>query len=121
MNIKKLIKSFKYALEGINYSFNSDQNLTIHFIVALFVIILSLLLQVSSFEMAILGVTILLVISAEMINTAIEKMVDLITNDHKVEAKIAKDVASGMVLLTAMGSIIIGIIIFVPHLIKLFH
>jgi diacylglycerol kinase (ATP) len=119
-DLKKLGRSFKYALEGINYSLNSDQNLTIHFIVALLVIILSLILQVTPFEMAILGVTILLVISAEMINTAIEKMVDLITNDHKVEAKIAKDVASGMVLLTAIGAVIIGIIIFVPHLIIIF-
>ena len=120
IDIKKLAKSFRYALEGINYSLNSDQNLTIHFIVALLVIILSLILHVTQLEMAILGLTILLVISAEMVNTAIEKMVDLITNDHKVEAKIAKDVASGMVLLTTIGAAIIGIIIFVPHLVIVF-
>lgn len=121
INVKKLIRSFKFALEGIHYSFKSDQNLTIHFIAAILVIITSIILEVSPFEMGILGVTILVVISAEMVNTAIEKMVDLITNDHRVEAKIAKDVASGMVLLTATGSAIIGILIFAPHIIKLFH
>jgi diacylglycerol kinase (ATP) len=80
-----------------------------------------LLLKVNPFEMGILGVTILVVIAAEMVNTAIEKMVDLITNDHKVEAKIAKDVSSGMVLMTAIGSVIIGVLIFAPHIIKLFR
>lgn len=66
--------------------------------------------------MGILGVMILLVLSAEMINSAIEKMVDLITLEHRKEAKIAKDVAAGMVLLTALGSIIVGVLIFVPHI-----
>lgn len=121
INAKRLGRSFKYALEGIHYAFRSDQNITIHFIVALVVMVMSLLLKVNPFEMGILGVTILVVISAEMVNTAIEKMVDLITNDHKIEAKIAKDVSSGMVLMTATGSVIIGVLIFVPHIVKLFH
>jgi diacylglycerol kinase (ATP) len=121
LNLKKLIKSFKYAFEGINYAVNSDQNLVIHFIIALCVIIASILLRVSAYEMGILGVTILVVISAEMVNSAIEKMVDLITKEHRQEAKIAKDVSAGMVLLTAFGASIIGILIFVPNILKFFH
>lgn len=64
---------------------------------------------------------ILLVISAEMINTSIEEMVNLIANDHRKEAKIAKDVAAGMVLVTALGSIIVGVLIFTPYILKLFR
>ena len=121
IDFKKLIKSFKYAIEGINYALNSDQNLIIHFIAALFVIVISLLLKVSPFEMGILGVTILVVIAAEMINSALEKVVDLVTKEHRLEAKIAKDISAGMVLLTAIGSLIIGVLIFVPYILRLFR
>ena len=71
--------------------------------------------------MAILGLTMMMVITAEMINSAIEKMVDLITKEHRQEAKIAKDVAAGMVLVTAIAAAIIGTLIFLPYVVKLFH
>jgi diacylglycerol kinase (ATP) len=119
INGKKLIKSFSYAFEGINYALNNDQNLIIHFIVAFIVIIASIFLQVNAFEMGILGVMILLVITTEMINTTMEKIVDLITKEHRVEAKIAKDVSSGMVLVAAIGSVIVGILVFTPHILRL--
>lgn len=116
----RLRNSFLYACEGIYYAFVHDHNLRIHFFAALLVIIASIFFRVSAFEMGILGVMILLVIVAEMINSAIEKMVDLITTEHRQEAKIAKDVSAGMVLLTAIGSVIVGILIFVPYLMKFF-
>ena len=52
-----------------------------------------------------------------MINTAIEEMVDLIVQEHREQARIAKDVAAGMVLVTAIGSLVIGAVIFLPHII----
>jgi undecaprenol kinase len=55
-----------------------------------------------------------------MINTAIEMMVDLITKEHREEAKIAKDVASGMVLITVSGAVIVGLLIFLPYLVRFF-
>lgn len=121
IDIKKFIQSVKYALEGIHYAINSDQNLVIHFIVAIFVIAFSIFLRVTPFEMGILGVTILLVIACEMVNSAIEKMVDLITKEHRAEAKIAKDVSAGMVLISATGAAIIGVLIFVPYILKFFR
>jgi len=121
MDFKKLKKSFGFALEGIDYALNSDQNLVVHFIIAFLVIIASIFLKVTTFEMAILGITILLVITTEMLNTSIEKAVDLVTKEHRVDAKIAKDVASGMVLITASGAVIIGILIFLPHILKFFR
>lgn len=121
IRMQRLGKSLYHAIEGIIYAFNHDQNLRIHFAAAIVVILLSLFFRVSGFEMGILGVMILLVLSAEMINSAIEKMVDLITLEHRKEAKIAKDVSAGMVLLTAVGSVIVGILIFVPHIISYFN
>lgn len=120
-NLKRFYKSFHFALQGIHYALKYDQNLVIHFIVACFVVLLSIVLDVSPFEMGILGVTILLVISTEMINSAIEKMVDLITKEHRAEAKIAKDVAAGMVLLTSVGAVIIGFLIFLPYILDVLN
>lgn len=116
INFKKLLKSFDYALYGINYAFSSDQNLIIHLVAATIVIASGIILQVTPYEMGLLVLTILFVISTEMINTAIEKTVDLVTREHRIEAKIAKDISSGMVLVSAIGAIIIGLFIFVPYL-----
>lgn len=116
---KKLAASFKFAFEGLFHALSHNQNLRIHFIITIIVILASIFFRVNPFEMGILGVMILLVISAEMINTAIEEMVNLIANDHRKEAKIAKDVAAGMVLVTALGSIIVGVLVFTPHILRL--
>jgi diacylglycerol kinase (ATP) len=105
---------------GIGYAFKYNRNVRIHFVAAILVIIASIFLKVNAFEMGILGVMILLVICTEMINTAIEEVVNLLTNEHRVEAKIAKDVSAGMVLLTAIGSIIVGVLVFTPYVLKFF-
>ncbi len=118
---RRFIRSFKYAFEGIHYVFRNDQNLLAHFVVGLLVINASVALRVTPFEMGILGLTIMMVISAEMVNSAIEKMVDLITKEHRQEAKIAKDVSAGMVLLTAIAAAVIGGLIFLPYILKLFR
>ena len=116
-----LIKSFSYAFDGVRYAIVHNQNMRIHITVAFLVVLASIFFRVNAFEMGILGVMILLVLSAEMINTAIEEMVDLITKEHRQEAKIAKDVSAGMVLVTAGGSVIVGFLIFLPHILKLFR
>ncbi len=121
LNGRKFIRSFKYAFEGIHYVFRNDQNLLAHFVVGAMVISLSIALRVTPFEMGILGLTIMMVIVAEMVNSAIEKMVDLITKEHREEAKIAKDVSAGMVLLTAIAAVIIGFLIFLPYILKFFR
>ncbi|HSA84199.1 MAG TPA: diacylglycerol kinase family protein [Patescibacteria group bacterium] len=115
----RFFKSFHYAFEGVHYAFRNNQNLIAHFVVGAFVIGASLYLHVTPFEMGILGLTIMMVISAEMVNSAIEKMVDLITKEHREEAKIAKDVAAGMVLVTAIAAFIIGSLIFMPYVLRL--
>ncbi|MBI2028345.1 MAG: diacylglycerol kinase family protein [Candidatus Levybacteria bacterium] len=114
-----LIKSFGYAFEGVFHALRENRNLRIHFTVALLVVLLGIYLQVNHFEMGILIVMIILVISSEMINTALEEMVNLIVSEHRKAAKIAKDVAAGMVLVTAIGSVIVGSLIFLPYILRL--
>jgi len=112
----KLARSFGYATEGLIFAFRHNQNFRIHFFAAILVIIASIYFDVNAFEKGILGVMILLVLCTEMVNTAIEEMTNLITNEHRREAKIAKDVAAGMVLLTSIGSLIVGVLIFAPYI-----
>jgi diacylglycerol kinase (ATP) len=121
VNLRTLHRSFGYALEGIGFALKFNQNLRIAFAGALAVIIASLYFKVNPFEMGILGVMILLVICAEMINTSIEEMTNLITNEHRKEAKIAKDVSAGMVVITLAGSIIVGLLIFVPYILRMLN
>lgn len=119
LNHKTLAASFKYASKGIYYAFKYNQNIRIHFLVAILVIIASIFFRVNAFEMGILGIMILLVICMEMINTAIEEMSNLITTEHRKEIEIAKDVGAGMVLLATVGSVIVGALVLTPHIIKL--
>lgn len=114
-----LLQSFKYAFEGIYFAIKLNRNMRIHLTVAVLVILASIYFKVSAYEMGILGVMIVLVICTEMINTALEEMVDLIINEHRKEAKIAKDVGAGMVLVASMGAIIVGILIFTPHIVRM--
>lgn len=116
-----LTTSFKHALDGIYIAFKYNRNIRIHFVSALLVIIASLILRVNAFEMGILGVMIVLVISTEMINTAIEEVVNLLINEHSKEAKIAKDVSAGMVLIASVGAMIVGFLVFTPYLLKFFR
>ncbi len=113
---KRLFASFGYALEGVLYGLKKDQNLRIHVFATFFVIGLGIYFGVSALEMAILVLTITIVFIAELANTAIEEMIDIVVNEHRKEAKAAKDVAASMVLTSAIGAVIIAAIIFLPHI-----
>jgi len=118
---KSLFGSVKYAFQGILHALKNNRNLRIAFFAAVLVIIFGLYFQVTTIEMIILLITILLVILTEMINTSIEEMVNLITTEHKIEAKIAKDVSAGMVLTAVIGSVVLGVYVFAPYILRLFH
>lgn len=121
LSISKLNTSFKYALQGLSYSFKENQNMKFHLIAAFIVLVLGFLLGLSRYEIFGVGILIVLVLSAEMINSAIEEVVNLLVNEHRIEAKIAKDVGAGMVLLIAVFSAVVGFFIFIPHIISLFQ
>lgn len=115
-SLKRLLKSFKYAFNGIKEALSTEQNLVIHMSVLVIVIILSILFKITKMEFLIIILVSGMVISLEMVNTAIENTVD-ISKKYSKEAKIAKDCGSGAVLISAITSIIIGLIIFIPKII----
>ena len=120
-NFTKLVTSFRYAFAGLKYTISNNQNVKIHLIIACLVLALGLILNLSKEELLALGVMTVLVLAAEMINTTVEEVVNLLVNEHRQEAKTAKDVAAGMVLLIALFAAVIGLVIFIPHILKLFR
>ena len=113
MDIRKFIKSFGYAIQGIVTAM-SEQNFRFHVLSAVTVIIAGLLTGLSITEWIIVVFVIALVIGAEMLNTAIERVVDLASPDYHPLAKQAKDIAAASVLVFAVCSVIIGLLIFLP-------
>ena len=115
---KKLINSFKYAIEGIISSFKTERNMKIHIFIMILVIIAGIILKISALDWIILVIMFAVVISAELFNTTFETVVDMITKERNEKAKLAKDIAAGAVLVLAIGSIIVGLIIFIPKILN---
>lgn len=109
--------SFKHAFEGIGVAFRTQPNFRIHLLAATSVLAAGYFYNLSPTEWLILILTMAMVIITELINTAIEATVDLLTDQHHHYAKVAKDVAAGAVLLAAATSIIVGAFIFLPKII----
>ncbi len=107
--------SLKHALEGLIYIVTSQPNFQIHLLATLLAVFLGFYLHISRTDWIVITFTICLVLVAETINTAVEAVVDLLTDTFHEKAKLAKDVAAGMVLLTAITSFVIGALIFLPY------
>ncbi|KUO73829.1 MAG: hypothetical protein APF77_04945 [Clostridia bacterium BRH_c25] len=116
MDSRKFLESLRCAIEGIRYCINTQRNMKIHFIVAIIVLFAGILLEVSRLELIILIMSISIVFICEIINTAVEKTVDTMTQDYHPIAKIAKDVAASAVLVAAINSVIVGCMIFGKYL-----
>lgn len=112
-------ESMGHALDGISYTTGHEKNFRIEIIFAIIVTIASFILKVSLIEWIVLILVIGMVLALEMVNTSIERCVDLVTKDYKELAKIAKDVSAGAVLVMSIFSAIIGILVFLPKIIEL--
>ena len=117
--MRRLIRSFGYAFAGFGHGLRTQANLRIHVAFTLGVIVAGLWLQISTIEWAILVVTIMIVMSAELFNTAIEAAVDRVGDEPHPLSKIAKDTGAGAVLVGAIGAVIVGLLIFGPRLLAL--
>ena len=117
-SVKALIKSFQHAFCGILTSFVIGRNIKVHYIAALAAILGGLYFGISKVEFLIILLVSTQVICLEMVNTAIERTVDLVTSEYHIYDKIAKDVAAGAVLVAAIFATIIGGIIFLPYIFK---
>lgn len=113
---KKLINSFKYAIDGFISSFKTERNMKIHVLAMIVVVALGLFLKLDKIEWSIIIIAIVTVISAELFNTAIETIVDMITPEKNDKAKLAKDISAAAVLILAIGAAIVGAIIFIPRI-----
>lgn len=101
-------KSLNYAIEGILFAVKSERNLKIHILISIFVLILALFIDITPLEYIVLAITISIVIAFELMNTAIERVVDVMFNEKCEEAKRIKDIAAGAVLMAAFGAIFVG-------------
>lgn len=113
---KKLINSFKYAIQGILSSFKTERNMKIHIFIMILVIIAGVILKINKYEWIACILCFAIIISGELFNTAIETVVDMVMPYKNDKAKIAKDIAAGAVLTLAIGAAVIGVIIFVPKI-----
>lgn len=115
--VKKIVDSFNFAIEGMIYTVRTQRNMKIHMVAALAVLSACFFYDLSKLELLVLTMTITMVLMGEMINTAVECAIDATTNYYHPLAKIAKNVAAGAVLVTAINSVLVGYIIFWDRLI----
>ncbi len=116
--LKRLGKSFIYASHGIISAYKTEQNLIVHTIALIINIVLMIVLKLSMIECAIIVIVITVVFTSEMFNTAIEYAIDMAMPQIHPLAKISKDVASGAVLISTIGAVIVGLIIYLPKIIN---
>ena len=113
-------KSFGYAFEGIFTCIRKERNMKIHCVLTLLVILAGFIFHISAAEWCICLTLFGLVMALELVNTAVEAVVDLVTSERRPLAKIAKDTAAGAVLIAAIMAAIAGLVIFLPKGIAFF-
>ncbi len=110
-------KSFGYAWAGMRTAFLKEPNFRVHVFATILAVALGLFVGLNNQEWAILVITITMVVVLELLNTAIEAVVNLVSPQMQEAARIAKDTAAAAVLLSAVGAVIVGLMLFVPKLI----
>ena len=115
---RKFSGSIKNCLEGINFVITNESNFKIEIVIGIIALLLSYILKISRIEFIIILIMIALVLTSEIINTSIEKVVDLYTKDYNNLAKIAKDVSAGSVLVMSIFSLLVGATVFLPKIIN---
>lgn len=119
--LKKRIQAFGYAFSGLAKAFTSEAHLQLHFLATVFVIWGGIFFNISKLEWFEVSACIVLVISLELINSAIEKLCDLYSTEQNPKIKYIKDVAAGAVLIASIFAAIIGFMVFIPHIIEVYH
>lgn len=115
MPIRQWIRSANFAIEGILHAARTQRHLRYHFYAAAAVLLFSYAAGVTKIHFLIISLAVIAVLLAEMLNTAMESVVDLLSPEHHERARAAKDIAAGAVFITAIGAAIIGYVILMPH------
>jgi len=119
--MKKLIRSFGYAFKGVAYAAASQLNFKIHVVVTVIAVFLGFILHISVSEWQWIMLCIAIVLMAELFNTAIEMLTDLVSPEYNKQAGRVKDMGAGAVVLTAIFALATGLIIFLPKLLLLIN
>jgi diacylglycerol kinase (ATP) len=112
MKTPSIIESFNYAIEGVIHVLRTQRNMRIHFAIAVAVLVIAVAVGVSRLELIVLLLSITFVLVAEMINTAVEGTIDAATTSFDPMAKLAKDIAAGAVLISAVNAVAVGYLVF---------
>lgn len=115
------IKSFKYAAKGLRYVLNSERNARIHMGSAIIALAASIILKISLEQWLFVVISIAMVFFAEIVNTAVEKTLDLISQENNQLVKLIKDMTAAGVLVCAMASVIVAIVVFIPRIVVIFQ
>src|SRR3990167_3092688 len=118
---KHTVKSFRFAFEGLKAVFEGEPNFRVHILITFLVLTLAWVLGFSPLEFTILLITIGLVLILELVNTAIEETINLISTEFSPRIKLIKDVAAAGVLLSAILSVIIGVLLFLPKILQVLN
>lgn len=119
-NFKKLFQSFHYAFRGLKYVLKNEQNFQIDILAGIFIVVLMFLFPTRALEKIALFLVVFAVLVIELINTMFERMVDMLKPRVHPYARLVKDVMAAAVLLSSIGAVIVGIIIFWPYIKELF-
>jgi diacylglycerol kinase (ATP) len=119
--MKKFIRGFGYALNGIWHASVTQLNFRVHLVAALLTLYAGYILDISTSEWLWIILCIAMVLIAELFNTALEFLTDLVSPEYNKKAGLVKDMSAGAVLITAICALVIGLIIFVPKLLVLIH
>ncbi len=114
-SIKAFTKSFGYALKGFLFMLKDERNFKVQLFIALIALALGIYFPLQNIEWILLILCIAMVLSAEMINTAMERIINEIHPNYNSKAKAIKDIAAGAVLVLSIASLIIGLIIIIPY------
>jgi undecaprenol kinase/diacylglycerol kinase (ATP) len=110
------LDSFKYAFRGFKVVLSSERNARIHLVFAVLAILAGILLKISLYQASLVVLAIVLVFFAEIVNSAIEKTLDITTTESNQMVKLVKDMTAAGVLVTAIGAIVIGVLVFGPRI-----
>ncbi|MBO9620516.1 MAG: diacylglycerol kinase family protein [Niabella sp.] len=118
-SLKKILRSFQYAFNGMREVVRSELNFRIHLAAAVLIVLVCALLGVSKMEWLLIIACISIVMAMELINTAIEKLCDFVAPEKRPAIKIIKDLSAAAVLVAAIGALVVGLIIVLPKIIAL--
>lgn len=121
MPLRQWIKSANFAIEGILHAAKTQKHLRYHFYIAAVVITVSYMFGITKNEFLIIALAVIAVLLSEMLNTAVEVIVDLLSPEHTETARTAKDIAAGAVLITVFGAVVVGFYILFPYARDAFH